>query len=1560
MDFSTLQATVTGQYDAQAQTFSFDPAPYESQAITDLLANVVEQQAWQLTGAAAPQVDASGQTIAVSGVASSFYEHADAALTMVFFLSGGSAQVLIKLDLTADWSFTTAFPELQGTVFDEVGLESGTVPKYVFASADYTDSTLENGIFVPNLNFYGSVAPASTSPTFGPLMSVLGKFVHTTAVGPLAIYDGTPTMTLTLGFQQTLTQYVPLLANHVEIQLVCRLDDLTNEVGLLLGTKFDFGNNKGLEIYTLLTPMPLGIMTFTGRFSNIALPTPTQFAQEFQNLIGGNDLYEALPSEYQASTDLYLKTISVGIGTSSLKPVVVALEIGMPAGGTGWQLGDFANVSQVVVTANVQNPFDSATRLIALAVGGQLSLPTAGQPIALNVRASANFAADKPAEYEVQAGLAPGSALTIPVGDIVNKYLPAAINLPDITLNQLGVDFKFRKPNNSYALYAGLDPSKPLRFEFGGTTAFEVLYANFHIANDGTATTGGMVGGMKLFSVETDFEYQTPGDFKVTALIPSFDVDIKEIADGLLPTAWELPDWLPVIPFPQTSLYVQRKGSGVAATYTFAVLAQPSFGSIVLQVLKQSTGWAFAAGLQLNAPKIAAFDSLSMLKGMDVMFKVNELVFVFTSANLAGGFQFPLTTDFQGGTGKNIQVPNWAGPVKAGFYFYGSMQLNIEEQENLKLVPMMLGLDIDLKFNLFVFIGLQPTQNAFVQAGIEGKINDTTLLKGNIGARMEAGEPQFYLEGIVTTVIEDGSGKKQDLSSCSAANMSDCLTAGVAFELTPNAAFLSVSMIGTVTFGPITLSNLVVVVGINFEGIPSLGFAAQIDLQAYGTSYDSSLAFFFDSGDPAKSLFAGAISDVTLKQIADTVVGAVTGGDKPPVWLDDLLAQVGVSGTDTFYLPAGTATALNAKKFDEINVAFDQAGPGGPYSFSLNSSLLIVGETDLDEPGVWFITDYPASNVIMHYELHTEHDGRIRVALEPQFYYCMPPGGGSVTLGPPSAGLTFNPGVFLAGQLDVFMLHLVVKLEIIPSKGFAVDVKLTDPIVIVKDYLSLTGNQDPTKGPQFSMATYPTQVPTPEALVAQAALAAPKKRIRGKKALMAAAEATTTRPAHFFLDGKVDFLGLHVATTIDVTTAGLLLDFAASIGDDSLGAGLAVKTSLNSDTGFSFDINGNVHINDPEFELFNIKLGKLDLKVLIEVGLSFGINADGAFLHLKESVFEFGSIKFTIPGLDLDVNAQRLSDIPGIIYDAVKNLIWEFLKDAAHWLEWIGQELIKGFEDIAEVLEEIYNAIASVWGNEKRIVVAISESFSASQSTTIKLIPDKPGNGITQEMLDSARAWAEQTAEFAATQAIIKQVKETSPDDVGKFQVNSVQSLDFQYELQQNQNWFLEPNGPLPSLTALGFQNPFSDPRFYNQSTAVRKFQPSISINADFNNTVSRVTVTVRYNGVDMGKPYIFTSKVARAFSAAWVNDAGENFELKYDVLYTDSKTLSTDWMPQKGPVVQLLVGDSPAFRMAKRATRSLVAGSKPKAGRPATGKAASKPKASTGKPTKPRGKKES
>jgi hypothetical protein len=1478
MDFSNLQSTVNGQYEEQNKTFNFNAAPFSSTAMNELSTNVIKQTSWALTNVNPPQVDTANQTITLSGQCSKFYSYDNAPLTLIFFLADTEAQLSVKLTLPANWSFTDTFKELAETVFADVGFESNTSPLYVFASAGYVDAGLENGSFFTGLNFYGKIIPVGDG-VFVYLKDIIGSFVNTTAVGPITFNDANqPNMTLTLGLQGSLEKYFPILKNHVEIQLISQFDEkLGDMTGLWVGTTFDFGTNKNLTIGTVLNPWILDTQVFFAQFQNVFLPSPSEFAKDFEQLIGGNDLVSSLPAPYQNNSHLELQLITLGLNTETWEPSSVSLRIGTPPNDPGWDLDGFATIKNVSLFVGVDSPFaKDNSRSLQVIVSGEVDIPTSGTPIQMVANANALIKSGGDNRYEVSAGLLPNTDLTIPIGELLKKYAPVITDAPDISLSELGVDFIFQSPKNHYGFNAALNPAKPLIFKFGGNESLKVLTGKFHLENDSNngGPGGGVDGSIEIFDINTQFLYEMPGDFKITAAIPEFEINVQKLATGLIGDDWKIPSWFPTITFPKTDLYIAHQG-GATDSYVFALRAEPEFGVIVLQVLKTANTWAFVAGLQLGTAKIAAFSSLHFLGGMDDMFSVNELLFVFASADMAGGFQFPPTTDFPNAKGKNITFPNWAGRLKAGFYFYGSMELNTTKSKNLTLVQNMFSLPADLVFTLLVFIGENPEQNAFVQAGMQGvvKIGDNSYatLQGYIGARMEDGEPQFYIEGVIETTITDHSGK-QPLKS------GNSLTGALDFELTENAAFLGVSMLGSVNFGAITLSNLVIVIGIDFEGIPSLGFAAQIDLKAYNTNYDSSIAFFFDSGDPAKSLFAGSVSDITLGQVLDTIVGVISDNkDKPPAWLENILNQIALKGTCEFPVSSDIETALDTGDYPTISTAFNKAKKL-PTTVNFNqSTTMIVSEKNdsvSKSPDSWYITDYPSSGTIRHYQL-VKDGSNINVSLEAQFYYCMPPGGGSVTLGPPHHGILFNSGISVSGILKVFMLELEVEIDIETNKGLMADVEILKPLIIIKDLIEITGNQHPDKGPQFSLATYSSGKVSP----------------------------------HLYLDGKIFFLGLTVATTVDISEKGLLLEFSESVGNDEIGAGFEIKTELDSIKDFSFEFSANLHIDKPNFELFNIELGTLDL--IIEAGVDFEFGEAGGefFLKLKDFDFQFGGESFSIPGFDLNLGTDTLEDIPGIIYEAIKNLIWDFLRDVEHWLEWLGNEIIKGVEDIEKVLDEVFHAIASVWTNDKRIVIAIHESFSASNSGKILITPQTPTNGVTQEMIDDAHRWAEQALENLVTQAVTTQIKQTPPEDIADFKVNVVQNINETFTLDENQTWLMQPQGYLPTLAALGYKNPFSDNRFYTQTQTGNQFEVTVSI-ADFDvQVIKRVTVSLRYNGNNIGKPYIFTSKANHKFTAPWVEEIGTNYQLQYTVSYSNAKPdITSPWLNEKGEYLNLII----------------------------------------------------
>jgi hypothetical protein len=203
-------------------------------------------------------------------------------------------------------------------------------------------------------------------------------------------------------------------------------------------------------------------------------------------------------------------------------------------------------------------------------------------------------------------------------------------------------------------------------------------------------------------------------------------------------------------------------------------------------------------------------------------------------------------------------------------------------------------------------------------------------------------------------------------------------------------------------------------------------------------------------------------------------------------------------------------------------------------------------------------------------------------------------------------------------------------------------------------------------------------------------------------------------------------------------------------------------------------------------------------------------------------------------------------------------------------------------------------------------VVAIHSSFSESQASTISITPAQPTATVTQAMIDSAQAWAQETLEFLVANAVIDQIKQTPPDNIGDFQINVLQNIDETFNLSENVNWIATPQGNLPTLTSLGFTNPMQNTLFVTQVTTARKFNLVVTIDGDFT-VISRVQVAIKYNNTSLPS-FTFTSGASHTFSAPWSDDAGDRYQLQYTASFMNPSLppVNSPWLNMKGAVLDL------------------------------------------------------
>jgi hypothetical protein len=550
---------------------------------------------------------------------------------------------------------------------------------------------------------------------------------------------------------------------------------------------------------------------------------------------------------------------------------------------------------------------------------------------------------------------------------------------------------------------------------------------------------------------------------------------------------------------------------GQGGSYVFQLATTvDGYGTFALEAMETGGQWGFAAGLNLGAGALSALPglgSLSVFSGVSL----TEMVLV-ASSFASCSFAFPAMSVFNDPalTGGDVVLPPQASGVVAGLNVYAKWTLGGSEREGL--LQKALGLGSTLGITLQV--GINPAANNRLFVSIQATLAGNPL-EGEMGLQVQDGEPSLFLEGKLQTRIQGGMQIFE-----------------VVLAWVPNGAFITGSMQGSLTFGHLTLSNLLLAVGIDLEGVPSLGVAAELT----EAGFDASLVVLLNSANPVQSVLAGAVNTTTLAKLYDVFTDHLG-----PSVIDDVLGQVCiVPGSPPFSLSSSLAPGLDGMNLDAVSQAFGGAGVTLPAS---PSQALLVVSTPGQE---WFITDL---TIMRHYQLALRDDA-IQVSLEPQFYFAPE----SVSIG----GFNFSQGIFIDAGLRVHGIEADVTVQIEPSQGLAVDAMLS-PIVIGNGNLfSLTAAQG-GGGPHFSVSTFHN--PT-----APQGLQDPHALINGKLTLLGATAsvyANLTRSGfEFDLNGDL----LHA---ID-------FDLNGSFGGNTLTVGGSLGVSIGT---IDLGILGKVTIN---------------------------------------------------------------------------------------------------------------------------------------------------------------------------------------------------------------------------------------------------------------------------------------------------------------------------------------------------------------------------------------------
>jgi hypothetical protein len=818
------------------------------------------------------------------------------------------------------------------------------------------------------------------------------------------------------------------------------------------------------------------------------------------------------------------------------------------------------------------------------------------------------------------------------VSDLVTYLIPTAVGIPTITLELFGFCCQPSGDNPTYSIEACFESDwvldlSPIQMAITDAS-IDIAYGPIDDPVDDesgetvASTTSGNIGGSIVFNdtVKFDIDYTIPGEFDIRGEIER--LSLSESITRLVNMDMPLPDGFDLV---FTNCYVSIcYGSGEDATsLEFQIGAEvEGLGSLAFDALKVGGLWGYATGLSMGNVSLSNVPGLSSLKPFDAYFAFKKLVFVVSTADLSH-FTFPDASVFDGGTTTNSSVvlPTGQGVV-AGMNAYADIDL--ASQKELSLLQSFLHLSGELSITLQV--GLEDVETgSALYVTLAADINSNLHVDGSFGAKLIGGVLDLYMTGEVTTVLQG-----QD----------------IVFDFTltfvPNGAFMSGGYQGTIDFVIVKLSNLILEIGVDWEGLPTIGFGAQIDV----ADYESSVMVLLNSAVPTQSMFIASVSDLTLATTLNTLCN-LTDTSLVPDSLMSVLEMVGLSGTNHFTLEDTDDTvsvSLNNRDVNAVSQAFATAG------ISLPSDSLQVIISVADSGTLWHVTDMVS---VLHYRLTKEGSGTaINGTLDPQLYVVPQDTMLGVT--------TVQEGLRLNGRLDLFGFYAELTVYISDSQGFWIEAEFSKIAIKVSgDLIFSFESADGTTGPSLSVCTYQNNQATE-----------PDKQ-----------------PPHFFADGAINVLGVvGVDVTMNFTETGGNFDMSVTVD----GAKFSLGGSYNNAYQFATDGSADVGV-DATMDFGSI--GKIH--VVTSVGYAYEIEVTSATTGTASASghFDFEGVGFEIPRFTLDLSTDALANL---VNDAVKDVekyLGIYLADYQQWLNWLYDGVILGVdtaEQVGEILAATY------------------------------------------------------------------------------------------------------------------------------------------------------------------------------------------------------------------------------------------------------------------------------
>lgn len=944
---------------------------------------------------------------------------------------------------------------------------------------------------------------------------------------------------------------------------------------------------------------------------------------DLTDIAGQGDLLGSLPTDVQSAlSELSLVSAGVLLGSDFS---VLAASVGIQI--IGVSTGALADhtIESLVANFSIQSPFDSSNVNVTLELAGTFDLFGTLTDVTVLI----------PQGY-VTAELPDGAQVKLSTA-VAGLDLPSEI--PDLDIEQLEIAFDL---SGNFNFFTNLTGNPPWTIKFGPGITVSDIVASVQ------KTSGSFSAGFSAtFQVGSDLvltgDIAVPGGFQFVADLPQ--INLSDLLDAL---ATPLENTPPDFDFSllNNSIIVED------STGNYALLLGTqldTYGSAALTVQYDSNAevWGFAFGVALETAKIAALPGLSALSGIDAAFGLEQLVLIVSSLNNPT-FTFPSLSVFNNTsiTSPAISSPAWSNGLTSGLSIYAML----DPANSTVLGALANVVDFTATVAASIQIPSNPDSGTTLKVMLNGNVNSNFALQNAaLIAELIGEEIKIGATATITTTI---GGSPVNFA--------------ILIDFDEDGVFLSGSTNDTITLSEsVQLSDLALEIGCDFEGIPSLGVAAQI----MDASFDSAIAIFFDSSNPAQSLFSGSISDTTLDQLLTPIVGIT--GDNIPAPVADFLKEFSLSGTQQFTIDPSLVDALTNREAGSLIAPF---AANGITLTSNTNDLSILGTASAN---AWSLTDL---STLTHYYISQDTDaGTLTVEVQAQIICAPQPT--QIGLLPP-----VKEEFIVNGQLGVFGITGSLDINIAPNLGLLIDGNLSPITLLGGQLLSITAAGDASQGPSLSVCSFTLNGIGP----------------------------------HATASGDINLLGL-LGDSIDITisSSGAAFQFQS---DDVLYS-YDVQGVINGVTDFSASVQAQVTIDQ------TLDLGLLgNLSVDLQASASISVSMqDGTASASFSGSFQCQSVNLSFGPDTLAIDGASLANFAQSVAGSVTSAIQTYLTgDMNEWLTWITNNVIpdvaQDASQVGQALSQIYHQTADQIASVANTVLkygasAAAEALSAANFT---------------------------------------------------------------------------------------------------------------------------------------------------------------------------------------------------------------------------------------------------